>query len=74
MDMEMLVNQFLDQFIIKEVLKVEIDFLMVDEFQDISFIQFEIFLKFFCIVCYFVWVGDFKQLIYGFRGVDLELM
>ncbi len=73
-DMETLVNQLLDQPTIKEVLKAEIDLLMVDEFQDTSPIQLEIFLKLSRIARYSVWVGDPKQSIYGFRGADPELM
>jgi ATP-dependent exoDNAse (exonuclease V) beta subunit len=72
--METLVNQLLDQPTIKEVLKAEIDLLMVDEFQDTSPIQLEIFLKLSRIARYSVWVGDPKQSIYGFRGADPELM
>lgn len=73
-DMETLVNQLLDQPTIKAVLKAEIDLLMVDEFQDTSPMQLEIFLKLSRIARYSVWVGDPKQSIYGFRGADPELM
>lgn len=73
-DMETLVNQLLDQTPIKAVLQAEIDLLMVDEFQDTSPLQLEIFLKLSRIARYSVWVGDPKQSIYGFRGADPELM
>ncbi|NRA49874.1 MAG: UvrD-helicase domain-containing protein [Phaeodactylibacter sp.] len=73
-DMETLVNKLLDQPSIKAVLKTEIDLLMVDEFQDTSPIQLEIFLKLSKLAQYSVWVGDPKQSIYGFRGADPELM
>lgn len=44
--------------------------LLVDEFQDTSPLQLEIFLELTKFVGKAVWVGDFKQSIYGFRGAD----
>lgn len=73
-DMETLVNLLLEKPAIQSVLKSEIDLLMVDEFQDTSPMQLEIFLKLSRIARYSVWVGDPKQSIYGFRGADPELM
>lgn len=73
-DMEVLVNDLLDQHLIQEVLREELDLLMVDEFQDTSPIQLSIFLKLSQLAKYSVWVGDPKQSIYGFRGADPELM
>ncbi|MEM9889037.1 MAG: 3'-5' exonuclease, partial [Bacteroidota bacterium] len=55
-------------------LSEELDLLMVDEFQDTSPIQLEIFLKLAHLAKYAVWVGDPKQSIYGFRGAEPELM
>jgi ATP-dependent exoDNAse (exonuclease V) beta subunit len=73
-DMETLVNDLLDNPTIKEVLASEIDLLMVDEFQDTSPIQLEIFLKLSKLANQSIWVGDPKQSIYGFRGAAPELM
>lgn len=73
-DMETLVNDLLDKDAIKAVLKEEIDLLMVDEFQDTSPIQLEIFLKLSKLANHSIWVGDPKQSIYGFRGAAPELM
>jgi ATP-dependent helicase/nuclease subunit A len=73
-DMEVLVKRLLEQETIQEVLREELDLLMVDEFQDTNPIQLEIFLKLSRLARYSVWVGDPKQSIYGFRGADPELM
>lgn len=73
-DMEVLVCQLLDHPSIQEVLSEELDLLMVDEFQDTSPIQLEIFLKLSRFAKASVWVGDPKQSIYGFRGAAPELM
>ena len=73
-DMEVLVSRLLDQKSVQEVLSDELDLLMVDEFQDTSPIQLEIFLKLSKLTKYSVWVGDPKQSIYGFRGADPRLM
>ncbi|MCO6478315.1 MAG: UvrD-helicase domain-containing protein [Phaeodactylibacter sp.] len=73
-DMEVLVNRLLDDPTARAVLKEEIDLLMVDEFQDTSPIQLEIFLKLSKLAKHSVWVGDPKQSIYGFRGAAPELM
>lgn len=73
-DMEVLVNELLDQPEVAEVLKSEIDLLMVDEFQDTSPIQLSIFLKLSKLARFSVWVGDPKQSIYGFRGAEPRLM
>lgn len=73
-DMEVLVSRLLDQPVIQEVLAEEIDLLMVDEFQDTSPIQLDIFLKLSRLAGQSIWVGDPKQSIYGFRGAAPELM
>ena len=73
-DMEVKVNQLLDNEVVLDILSDEIDLLMVDEFQDTSPIQLEIFLKLSRIATHSVWVGDPKQSIYGFRGAAPELM
>lgn len=48
--------------------------MMVDEFQDSSPIQLEIFKLFSDMMEQSYWVGDPKQSIYGFRGADVELV
>jgi len=73
-DMEIQVNRLLDQPTVREILAAELDLLMVDEFQDTSPIQLEIFLKLSQIAKHSVWVGDPKQSIYGFRGAEPRLM
>ncbi|MEO0338402.1 MAG: UvrD-helicase domain-containing protein [Bacteroidota bacterium] len=73
-DMEVLVSHLLDHPSIEQVLRAELDLLMVDEFQDTSPIQLEIFLKLSKLAKASVWVGDPKQSIYGFRGAAPELM
>ncbi|MBJ2119416.1 UvrD-helicase domain-containing protein [Arthrobacter sp. MSA 4-2] len=49
-------------------------FLVVDEFQDTSPLQLELFLQLSGLVEQAVWVGDPKQAIYAFRETDPELM
>lgn len=73
-DMEVLIKRLLDHPTVREVLAEEIDLLMVDEFQDTSPIQLEIFLKLSRLAEFSVWVGDPKQSIYGFRGAEPRLM
>lgn len=73
-DMEISVKRLLENEIVQEVLAEEVDLLMVDEFQDTSPIQLEIFWKLSQFAKYSIWVGDPKQSIYGFRGADPELM
>jgi ATP-dependent exoDNAse (exonuclease V) beta subunit len=51
-----------------------IKFMVVDEFQDTSPLQLQLFTKFAELVDRVVWVGDSKQAIYEFRGTDPELM
>lgn len=73
-DMEVLVKKLLKNESVKEVLKDELDLLMVDEFQDTSPIQLEIFWQLSQFAKHSIWVGDPKQSIYGFRGADPKLM
>ncbi len=73
-DMEIQVKRLLDDQKVRDVLSTELDLLMVDEFQDTSPIQLEIFLKLSNIAKHSIWVGDPKQSIYGFRGADPKLM
>ncbi|MEN0005925.1 MAG: UvrD-helicase domain-containing protein, partial [Bacteroidota bacterium] len=73
-DMEVLIKELLKNEAVREVLAEELDLLMVDEFQDTSPIQLEIFLTLSRLAKHSVWVGDPKQSIYGFRGADPSLM
>ena len=73
-DMEVQVNNLLDDHTIRGVLSEELDLLMVDEFQDTSPIQLEIFLKLSQFARHSIWAGDPKQSIYGFRGAEPALM
>jgi len=73
-DMEVLIKDLLKNESVQEVLRDELDLLMVDEFQDTSPMQLEIFLKLSELANESVWVGDPKQSIYGFRGAEPKLM
>lgn len=73
-DMEVLVKQLLSLPEVQQVLREELDLLMVDEFQDTNPIQLDIFFKLSQLAKYSIWVGDPKQSIYGFRGADPRLM
>jgi len=73
-DMEVLVSQMLEREDVRSILSEELDLLMVDEFQDTSPIQLDIFLKLSRLVKMAIWVGDPKQSIYGFRGAEPRLM
>jgi ATP-dependent helicase/nuclease subunit A len=73
-DMEVLVRELIQDPSVKMVLADELDLLMVDEFQDTSPIQLDLFLKLSKIAKHSIWVGDPKQSIYGFRGAEPRLM
>lgn len=73
-DMEVLIKRLLDNTQVQEVLRQELDLLLVDEFQDTSPIQLEIFLRLSQFARHSIWVGDPKQSIYGFRGAEPRLM
>ncbi len=73
-DMEVLVSRLLDQEGVRATLAEELDLLLVDEFQDTSPIQLEIFIKLSRLAKQSIWVGDPKQSIYGFRGAEPRLM
>ncbi len=73
-DMEALVVRLLEHDAVRAVLSEEIDMLLVDEFQDTSPMQLEIFLRLSKIANHSIWVGDPKQSIYGFRGAEPRLM
>lgn len=73
-DMEVLIKRLLAHPDVAEVLQAELDLLLVDEFQDTSPIQLEIFLRLSRFAKHSIWVGDPKQSIYGFRGAEPRLM
>ncbi|WP_421794524.1 UvrD-helicase domain-containing protein [Haliscomenobacter sp.] len=73
-DMEALIMDLLRDEQVQTVLRNELDLLLVDEFQDTSPMQLEIFLKLSQLARHSIWVGDPKQSIYGFRGAAPELM
>ena len=73
-DMEVFIKHLLDHPKVQAVLASELDLLMVDEFQDTSPIQLELFLKLSKLAKHSIWVGDPKQSIYGFRGAEPQLM
>ena len=73
-DMETYVSRLLRIEPVREALRQEIDLLLVDEFQDTSPIQLDIFLQLSRLARHSIWVGDPKQSIYGFRGAEPALM
>ncbi|HSE84644.1 MAG TPA: UvrD-helicase domain-containing protein, partial [Candidatus Binatia bacterium] len=73
-DLEELCLTLLDLDPVRESLKERLDLVLVDEFQDTSPIQLELFLKLASLARNSVWVGDQKQSIFEFRGADPLLM
>ena len=73
-DMETYVSRLLRIPSVRETLAGELQLLLVDEFQDTSPIQLDIFLQLSQIAQKSIWVGDPKQSIYGFRGAEPALM
>lgn len=73
-DMETYVSRLLRNPAVQETLRHEISLLLVDEFQDTSPIQLDIFLQLSQLAQHSIWVGDPKQSIYGFRGAEPSLM
>ncbi len=73
-DMEVLINRLLNNEQVRSILAEELDLLMVDEFQDTSPLQLDLFLKLSQFAKHSIWVGDPKQSIYGFRGAEPRLM
>jgi ATP-dependent exoDNAse (exonuclease V) beta subunit len=59
---------------VKEVLRQELDLLVVDEFQDTSPIQLALFTELASCAQETVWVGDVKQSIFEFRSSDPVLI
>ena len=52
----------------------QLDLVLVDEFQDTSPLQLELFTRLAALAKDSLWVGDQKQAIFGFRGTDPALM
>ena len=73
-DMERLFLDLLGMPQVKEEIQGTYKLMMVDEFQDSSPIQLEIFKLLSDMIEQSYWVGDPKQSIYGFRGADVELI
>lgn len=73
-DMECHLYELIQKPDIQDILRHELDLLMVDEFQDTSPLQLAIFLKLSEIAKHAIWVGDPKQSIYSFRGAEPQLM
>ncbi len=73
-DMETYVSRLLRHEGVRATMQAELDLLLVDEFQDTSPIQLDIFLQMSRLARHSIWVGDPKQSIYGFRGAEPALM
>lgn len=52
----------------------ELDLFVVDELQDSSPLQVDLFVRLASLAKRTIWVGDMKQAIFGFRGTDPRLM
>lgn len=73
-DQEVYALELLAREHVREILAGQVDLVLVDEFQDTSPLQLEVFLALARLAPENVWVGDQKQAIYGFRGTDPALM
>jgi ATP-dependent exoDNAse (exonuclease V) beta subunit len=73
-DMERYFLKLLNIEDVQNEISSSIKYVFVDEFQDSSPIQLQIFDKLSDIVERSFWVGDAKQAIYGFRGCDTALV
>ena len=73
-DMERLFLKLLNMPQVVDEIKGTYKLMMVDEFQDSSPIQLEIFKRLSDLMQQSYWVGDPKQSIYGFRGADVDLV
>lgn len=72
-DMEVYMLELLKNPAIGKEISGRYKCLMVDEFQDSSPIQVDIFNRLSELVSESYWCGDSKQAIYGFRGADTDL-
>ena len=73
-DMERYMLKLLKRDDVKDDICSSYEYLFVDEFQDSSPIQVQIFDELSKLMKKSYWVGDYKQAIYGFRGTDTELV
>ena len=73
-DMERYMLELLKRDDVKDDISSSYEYLFVDEFQDSSPIQVQIFDELSKLMKKSYWVGDYKQAIYGFRGTDTELV
>ena len=73
-DMERYMLELLKREDVREDISSSYEYLFVDEFQDSSPIQVQIFDELSKLMKKSYWVGDYKQAIYGFRGTDTELV
>ena len=73
-DIEQLALRALNQDVVRDRLRDEIDLLLVDEFQDTNPMQLALFRELSKLAKRTIFVGDVKQAIYGFRGCDPELV
>ncbi len=73
-DQETMALDLLGRPAVQDILREQIDLVLVDEFQDTNPLQLEIFLALSALAPRSVWVGDQKQAIFGFRGTDPALM
>lgn len=73
-DLEILFRDLLKENTVRDDIGATIRFVFVDEFQDVSPIQLEIFKLLAEVVEHNCWVGDPKQAIYRFRGSDSALV
>lgn len=72
-DMEQYFLELLDKKEVSSDISSSYKYLFVDEFQDSSPVQVQIFDKLSDLMEQSYFVGDFKQAIYGFRGTDAAL-
>jgi ATP-dependent helicase/nuclease subunit A len=73
-DMEQLALRALDNALVAERLRDELELLLVDEFQDTNPMQLALFVKLARFAKRVIFVGDVKQAIYAFRGCDPDLV
>lgn len=73
-DLEKYLLQLLNDPTASNQISSKFKYLFVDEFQDCSPMQINIFRKLHETVEHSYWVGDMKQSIYGFRGADPKLV
>ncbi|MBE2251382.1 MAG: UvrD-helicase domain-containing protein [Myxococcus sp.] len=73
-DQETLALELLQNEALSKRLEGTLDLVLVDEFQDTSPLQLELFTRLARLAKRSVWVGDQKQSIFGFRGTDPALM